>query len=1499
MFAFLKRLLGRAMAASPPESGPLPAAVAGQRPAETSLRQGEEHFLNLVAGVTDYAIFLLDPAGNVQTWNAGAERLKGYRADEIIGQHFSKFYPKDAVASGWPAYELQEAAQEGRFEDEGWRIRKDGTRFWANVIITALKDETGHLRGFLKITRDLTVRKHAEAKLRLSEQRFRLVVEGVQDYAIFMLDPQGTIVTWNAGAKRLMGYDSEEIIGQHFSRLVPPEEVTTGKPARELEIAASAGKYEDEGWRIRKDGSRFWASMVLTTIRNKEGHLRGFVKVNRDLTQRKRDEEALQQSEERFRLLVEGVKDYAIFMLDPDGRVATWNAGAERIKGWKAEEIIGQHFSTFYPPEALERGWPEHELKVAAQVGRFEDEGWRLRKDGSRFWANVVITALRDRGGRLVGFGKVTRDLTERKQAEERLRAANDELQEQVRLRTAELEREQQRLRVTLSSIGDAVIAVDAQSRITFLNPVARHLTGWTTEEAVGQPLESVFHIINEESRQPIEHPVARVLREGVVAGLANHTVLVARDGTERPIDDTAAPIQGEAGRTEGVVLVFRDATEQRQAERLQANLQAELERQVRDRTAELRASEERFRLLVEGTTDYAIFLLDPTGHVSSWNPGAERLKGYQAEEIIGQHFTRFYPQEALNRGWPAHELKVAAQVGRFEDEGWRLRKDGSRFWANVIITALKDDAGNLRGFSKITRDLSQRRQAEEDARRLAAEQAARQAAEAQAEVIRSQREQLRITLESIGDAVVATDAHGGVTLLNPVAQTLTGWTLDEARGQSHERVLDLKNEQTGRPADSPVDRALREGVVVGLANHTVLRSKDGSQRPIEDSAAPIKDGRGSIQGCVMVFHDVSEKKQAERALRESEQRYRAFVSASSDVVYRMSADWTEMRHLQGREFLADTHEPSGSWLQTYIHPDDQPHVLAAIQEAVRTKSVFELEHRVVRVDGTLGWTFSRAVPLLDESGEVVEWFGAASDVTARKRAEEELQKERDRLQVTLASIGDAVITTDAESRVTFLNGVAEELTGWPNAEVTGRPLDAVFRIVNEKTRTGAENPALRALREGVVVGLANHTVLIRKDGTERPIDDTAAPIKDEQGGVVGCVLVFRDVTERRRAEEAMREADRRKDEFLATLAHELRNPLAPLRNGLHTLCLAGDDRRVWEQVRPMMERQLGHMVRLVDDLLDLSRISRGKIELRRERVDVASVVNNAVETSRPLIEASHHQLEVTLPEQPVYLDADATRLAQVLSNLLNNAARYTPEEGRVRLSVEARPGEVAFRVTDSGIGIPAEKLPQVFDMFTQAEPAKERSRGGLGIGLTLVKRLVEMHAGTVEASSAGPGLGSEFLVRLPVPAGEPLRQAAPPPATLHPGNDLFRVLIVDDNQDSAESLAMLLRMLGHDTRTAYDGAEGLKILEAYQPEVVLLDIGMPNMNGYEVARRIREQERLQGVLLCAMTGWGQDEDRRKSREAGFDHHLVKPLDLAALQPVFEAAKRSSGPKAD
>jgi PAS domain S-box-containing protein len=609
-----------------------------------------------------------------------------------------------------------------------------------------------------------------------------------------------------------------------------------------------------------------------------------------------------------YRFLVEQTKDYALFVLDPNGRIMTWGAGGQRIKGYDADEIIGRHFSVFYTREAVESGWPAHELKLAATEGRFEDEGWRVRKDGSQFWANVLITALRDESGKLVGYSKITRDLTERR----------------------------------------------------------------LTEEA-------------------------------------------------------------------------------------------------------LRLTEERFRLLVDGVSDYAIYMLNPDGIVSSWNSGAERIKGYTSEEIIGKHFSRFFVTQDIEAGKPWEELATARRTGRAEDEGWRLKKNGERFWARVVVTALHDSAGHMRGFAKVTQDL------------------------------------------------------------------------------------------------------------------------------------------------------------------------------------------TERRYLQDLE-------------QT------------------------------------------------------------AKNVSA----------------------------------------------------------------------------------------------------------------------------------------------------FISMLTHELRNPLAPIRTAIQVIPHMYKMDPGLDAMLQMIDRQSAHLARILDDMMDVSRAAQGKITIERKPVDITEVVQRALETATPSVEAGNHHVALDLTAMGLVVEGDFGRLTQLLTNLLNNAARYTPHGGSISVTARAEEGKAIIRVADSGRRIEPEDIERIFAMFVQARSSGSNASGGLGVGLALARTIAELHGGSLTAQSEGMNTGSEFTLKIPLSErlAEKPRAEAPRAAVATVPR---RILVVDDNVDAAATLEMLLKSLGHETCVVHDGVGALQMADEFHPDIVLLDLGMPGLDGYETARRLRALKEERSFRIIAITGWGQESDRQKTREAGFDLHLTKPVEVEDL----------------
>jgi PAS domain S-box-containing protein len=603
---------------------------------------------------------------------------------------------------------------------------------------------------------------------RAPEDRFDIVVESVKDYAIFLLDSEGHVATWNTGARLIKGYTAEEVIGKHISIFYTPEDLAAGKPQRLLDVALREGRVEDIGWRVRKDGGRFWADVVITPTADHAGE-RGFVKVTRDLTRQKDAEAKLRRSEESLAATLYSIGD-AVLACDERGRITRINPVAERLTGWPEREAVGRPLEEVFNIINEETRAPVSNpvvkvLKEGVVVG-LANHTALVARDGTERPIADSGAPIRDAEGVTRGAVLVFRDVTEERRAAETLRRTQEEVRQS-----------EESLRATLYSIGDGVLATDERARVTRVNPVAERLTGWRESEARGHPIEEIFDIVNEKTRVRAVNPVARVLAEGVVVGLANHTALISRDGSQRPIADSGAPIRDLAGKPSGAVLVFRDVTDERAAEEA------------------LRQSEEKLRLMIASVRDYAFYMLDREGRVASWNPGAERIKGYRPEEILGQSFSRFFTPEDVAQQKPARELEIAAAEGHFAEESWRVRKDGSRFWASVVITPIRDPSNHLMGFVKITRDMTERRNAEDE--RLRSMQAA--------EAIRLRDEFLSIASHELKTPLTALQLQ----LLNIQEQAKTDdprleRNMDRARrlaarlGQLVEALLDVSRIATG-----------------------------------------------------------------------------------------------------------------------------------------------------------------------------------------------------------------------------------------------------------------------------------------------------------------------------------------------------------------------------------------------------------------------------------------------------------------------------------------------------------------------------------------------------------------------------------------------------------------------------------------------------------------------------------------------------------------------------
>ena len=676
-------------------------------------------------------------------------------------------------------------------------------------------------------------------------------------------------------------------------------------------------------------------------------------------------------------------------------------------------------------------------------------------------------------------------------------------------------------------------------------------------------------------------------------------------------------------------------------------------------------------------------------------------------------------------------------------------------------------------------------------------------------------------------------------------------------------------------------------------------------------------------------------RQQAGREIRESEERLRLALESGKMGTWEWHIAenrvfWSPaLQELHG--LVPGSFDGTFEAYQRDIHPDDRESVLDNVRRTFEHGEDHRVEYRIVRPDASLRWVEGRGKLVRDAEGRPLRMIGVCADITARKAAEEILRR-RAGQQQAIARVGElALRERSLQSVLDYATAaIAETLhveyckvlelqpgggalllragVGWRAGLVgsalvdAGRDSQAGFTllcdapvIVSELARESRFDGPPLLLEHAVVSGMS--CVIRGADGTAWGVlgahtTRLVSFTDDDVAFLVAVANILSDAIHRDRVEQALREADRRKDEFLATLSHELRNPLAPLRNALQLLELsAPGDGRI-EPLRELMERQVDHLVRLVDDLLEMSRISRGAFELRREPVAVSEVVRNALETSQPLLKAARHELSVAVPREPLWVDGDRVRLAQILANLLNNAAKYTDPGGRVAIAARKRDGAVEIAVRDNGPGIAAEVLPRLFEMFARGGGPDRAGQGGLGIGLALARRLAEMHGGSLGAKSEGPGRGTEFTLTLPLAAAPSAVAAASAPARGHLAPR--RILVVDDNRDAAHSLSMVLKFLGADVQVAHDGGQALEAFRSYEPGVVFLDIGMPGMDGYEVARRMRASHGEPRPALIALTGWGQAADRQRARDAGFDHHLVKPADLGALQVLLASLEAPS-----
>jgi len=745
----------------------------------------------------------------------------------------------------------------------------------------------------------------------------------------------------------------------------------------------------------------------------------------------------------------------------------------------------------------------------------------------------------------------------------------------------------------------------------------------------------------------------------------------------------------------------------------------------------------------------------------------------------------------------------------------------------------------------------------------------------------------LRTTMDNSPALMSYVDHETRYRRVNEVYQRWFGLSQEQVVGRSMREVV---GEYVWPSLAGHVEKAL-----AGERQDFELQTNDQHAPPrwVHATYSPHRDATGTVRGFVVHVLDITARKKAEHSLRESEERFRAMADTAPVFIWIADTGrrctWVNQQWLDftGRSL---EQEVGDGWAES-IHPEDRPKVRAAFYAAFERDAPFEIAYRLRRADGVYRWIVDRGVPRHAEDGAFLGFIGACADVSDAKEADLALQRERAFLRQVIDASPNLIFVKDRLGRFLLANRALAEVYGTDSESVIGKT-DADLKASAEQVACFRRDDLL-TMDTRTVIHIPEEAVG-GQDGELRWFSTIKVPLLDEDGGCHKVLGVATDITQHKQMEEALLEADRRKDEFLALLAHELRNPLAPISNAVQVLETPGLDPSQAKWCHEVIGRQVAHLKLLVDDLLDVSRISRGVIVLKEELLDLADVLHWAIETCRPLIEARQHSLSTQLPQELVHLKGDRVRLTQVVSNLLNNAAKYTDPGGRIELAVDTEQDRIRISIRDNGRGIDPSALAHLFDVFFQADRTLDSSEGGLGIGLWLAHSLARMHGGDIQAYSAGRGQGTEFVLSLPrasapPPDGEP---ATPPEAQTGKSLD---ILIVDDNPDVALSTALLLGLHGHRTRTAHDGETALKLARELPPQLALLDIGLPGMDGLSLARAFRQDPALRSVRLVALTGYGRDVDLTSGKVAGFDRYLTKPAPPAELLAVLETLASEKG----
>lgn len=1019
--------------------------------------------------------------------------------------------------------------------------------------------------------------------------------------------------------------------------------------------------------------------------------------------------------------------------------------------------------------------------------------------------------------------------------------------------------------RVIFESLPSACLIVAPDFRLLAVTNTYLRLTQRKRDEILGRNIFEVFPGNPEDMNGGGERDLRRSLESIIrtkqvhVMGVVKYDIVVEKEGKaayeDRYWQVVNTPFLGNDGQVAFIFHTVEDVTESFVGERQHLERERELEQQIRASELALRASEESLRLIVEGTTDHAIFLLDLNGRVITWNAGASRIFGYLPREIIGKNYSRLYLLDDMKAGVPDSNLHLASVHGRLEEEGLRRRKDGSSFLASMIITALYGASDLPRGYSCVSRDVTHKKEQEATERRLVEAEAARIAAEEQAEIIWRERERLRVTLQSIGDGVISTDTGGLINVINPVAQSWTGWAESDAIGRPLDEVFRIINEETRGEIANPAARALTEGRIVGLANHTILISKDGTERPIADSAAPIRDERGNVNGVVLVFRDFTEQKQAEKALLQERARYASLVKAFSQIVWSTTPDgemkeaipsWSEYTGMPSDDV-------SGSnWIRA-IHPTDRERAIAAWNECIAKRVPYDFTFRLYRADGEWRHIIMRGIPIRDVNDQIVEWVGVCIDDTERRKAGDTVRLQ-DRI---IEALSQGIVITNPKlpgNPIVYASRGFELITGYAAREALGR---------NCRLLQGPESDhdTRMLLREAIERGQECSVEILnyRKDGSKFWNALFVTPIRDDRGNLNYFVGVLADVTERRKLEQALNQSQKMEaiGRLAGGIAHDFNNLLTIISGyGEMLLTMSEKHSTSWESVKAIMEAGQ-RATALTRQLLAFSR----RTVLEPKVLPLNDVVVETERMLRRLIGEDIH-LVTKLGRSNGKVKVDPNQIVQVLMNLAINARDAMPKGGRLTIETsiieldeessrfrhDVKPGRfVQLTTTDTGSGMTPEVKSRIFEPFFTTKGVGE----GTGLGLAVVHGIIRQSGGFVEVDSE-PGRGSSFRIHLPL-IEELVHHVEH--AESNSGQTGSETILLVEDEDGVRRLASLaLISAGYHVLTATNGQDAIRVVEKHPTPINLLftDVVMPQLSGPDLATELRARMPNLKVLLSS-----------------------------------------------